>query len=226
MAASQNEAHPTKGNIDDAQPTLPPPGYSVACAAFHAHPNPDEAILHPPHPPIPPSAFQAAPQPPGQPYYVQQPGISYGNPMAAPYYGYAESQSAGVGAYPATAAGGTLVIASGGSNVSMVGAMALSCIVFWCFFGVFGGIAFILALVGQNANTFGDTRRAIQWRKASYGVSAVGIVVGVVVIGIIIGVSTSSSQSSYYYRPYYSYSNSYYRPSYYSPYRYRTDYKG
>lgn len=64
----------------------------------------------------------------------------------------------------------------------MIGAIVLSCFVFWCC-GCLGGlIAFILALVGQSKSSDGKVQSAIQLRNASYGVSIAGIVIGIIII--------------------------------------------
>lgn len=68
---------------------------------------------------------------------------------------------------------------------SFTGHIVLACFVFWCCGGLFGLVAFILALVaGSHAGDSPETAR--QLGKASIGVSIAGIVVTVLVVIIVI----------------------------------------
>jgi hypothetical protein len=75
----------------------------------------------------------------------------------------------------------------------MTGAIILSCITFWLFGFLFGGMAFLLAIVGQSSSSAGDSRGAVQMRNASYGLSTAGIIIGVVVIGVVAGLYGSAT---------------------------------
>lgn len=70
--------------------------------------------------------------------------------------------------------------------VQMNGAIVLSCYVFWCCGMVFGGIAFILAMVGFGESDEGNTEVAKRCRTASYAVSLIGLAAGIVLILIFI----------------------------------------
>lgn len=152
-------------------------------------------------------------QPVGQPYpppgYGQpQPGYTY--PSCPPYNAAVQSnaptsehqqqQVVYVGGQPQ---GPTPVyITQAPPVVSMVGAIVLSCFVFWLCGMVLGGIAFILAVVGYSSAASGDTRGALQLRNASYGLSIAGIVIGVIIIAVVAGLAgTAASRATYcYYR--------------------------
>lgn len=68
-------------------------------------------------------------------------------------------------------------------NVSMCGAIALSCFVFWCCGWFCGAIAFVLAVIG---GCYRDKPVALSLRKTSYSLSVAGIVTGIVIISIYI----------------------------------------
>lgn len=90
-------------------------------------------------------------------------------------------------------------------QVSMVGATFLSCLVFWCCGSfIFGGIAFVLAMVGSSASSSGNSNEALRLKRASYALSIVGIIISTIIVAVLVGLKvhvakqTSSSQHCYY----------------------------
>lgn len=94
-------------------------------------------------------------------------------------------------------------------TVSMSCAITLSCLVFWFCGWLFGGIAFILALVGQSAAAEGDTLGAIRLRNASYGLSITGIVIGIIIIIVVPAVIVTAAASAVTRNCYYNYNGVY-----------------
>lgn len=78
----------------------------------------------------------------------------------------------------------TVVVDSG--PMSFTGAYVLSCVVYWCFGWLLGGIAFMIATSAESSYNEGDRVKAKQLRITSYVFSFVGIVFGVVVLAVII----------------------------------------
>lgn len=74
---------------------------------------------------------------------------------------------------------------------SYCGLISLSCFVFCCCGWVFGLIAFILALVGQNQEKGGQVKEGRSLAKASFWVSIAGVIVGAILTTIIIIVMRS-----------------------------------
>ena len=77
--------------------------------------------------------------------------------------------------------------------VSMTTAIMLSCVVFWFFGMLFGAIAFVLAVMGNDSSTRGDILGALRLRNASYGVSVAGIVIFIVMITIIVVINKTQN---------------------------------
>lgn len=70
---------------------------------------------------------------------------------------------------------------------SFVAHIAFACVVYWCCGWIFGSIAFIFALVGQDRANTGDAEGARAMGRASMGVSIAGLVIGIMLyIAIIV----------------------------------------
>jgi len=80
------------------------------------------------------------------------------------------------------------------------GLIAMSCWVFWCWGGLFGIIAFILAVVGQNQEASGQVSEGRNLAKASFWVSITGIIIGVAAV---LGIGLGFGLTARYYYPYY-----------------------
>lgn len=108
-------------------------------------------------------------------------------------------------------AGQPTVVCQAAPYYSYSGVKALACITAWFCNWLFGLIAYILAVMAENAHpTNPDEGRKLG--RASIGVSIAGIVVSVIIIAIVVGVSlggghssssSSSSSSCYYVTNYY-----------------------
>lgn len=81
---------------------------------------------------------------------------------------------------------------------TFVGHIVFSCVVCWCCNGLFGLIAFILAMVANN-NAMRDPAGARTYGNASIGVSVAGIVVTVVVVVIVVAVEVAAGSCPYTY---------------------------
>jgi len=71
---------------------------------------------------------------------------------------------------------------------TFVGQIVTSCLVTWCCCILFGGIAFILAMVANSRSANGKSEEAKKMGRASCWMSVAGMVIGFIVGAIFIGI--------------------------------------
>lgn len=211
-----------KQNVSSTLSMFPPNSNPPESVALPPYSNPAEypstsglpyPQYYPPQAPVMGYPQPYGPPPGGQPYYPN-PGVVYpGYPAPTyqsalpPYQQQQQQQQTVIVNQPMGVAPFYVV---GTPYFSMVGAIVLSCISFWFCGFLFGGIAFILAMVGKSSAAAGDIHGAIRLRNASIALSVLGIVIAFIVIGVVAGTfgrrNYYYSYCSYYYdRRYYSY---------------------